>query len=145
MTTGAPTAATAPGRARAGGARRAVAAGVLTVLAAGTLAPGSISPSASAAPSDTRRATTVAGASGASTSSTLPPLDCKLRRQILARYERQKARALTNAARADQRSRQAERAGNVALADALQGVIDEQEERIEIIQAAIDAVKARCK
>lgn len=93
--------------------------------------------------------TVAAGTSGPSapsaTSSSLPPIDCRNRRLILARYERQKARALTNAARADQRSKQAEQEGKAALANALQGVIDEQEERVEIIQAAIDAVKARCR
>jgi uncharacterized membrane protein len=89
--------------------------------------------------------TTAPAVATAVSSSTLPPLDCRQKRQILARYERQRARAATSAARADQRSRLAERAGNLALADALQGVIDEQESRIEIIEAAIDAVKARCK
>ncbi len=96
-------------------------------------------------PGTTPTTTPAANPGASATSSSLPPIDCRNRRLILARYERQKARALTNAARADQRSKQAEQEGKAALANALQGVIDEQEERVEVIQAAIDAVKARCR
>jgi hypothetical protein len=88
--------------------------------------------------------TTIAAAPSGATTTTLIPIDCKQKRQILARYERQKARALTNVARAEQRSKQAGKSGNEKVAAAMQGVIDEQEERVEVIQAAIDAVKARC-
>lgn len=131
---------------RSGFGRSVVRRLVMTSMAALMVVAGvlAVSPAGSAQ----RRTTTVPTTMPTTTSapvSTLAPIDCRQKRQILARYERQKARAATNAARADQRSKQAERSGNAALADALQGVIDEQEERIEIIQAAIDAVKVRCK
>jgi hypothetical protein len=120
------------------GAGRVLAATVAGFTLIGGL---SLAPGASAQQKKPKSTTTTVAAS---TSSSLPPLDCAQKRQILARYERQKARALTNAARADARSKQASATGKEDLAEALQGVIDEQEQRIDVIQAAIDAVKARC-
>jgi hypothetical protein len=70
---------------------------------------------------------------------------CRTKLQLLAQLDRQRAKVLTNLARADTRYRKAVKTNDVALAAAMKSEVDSNQERLNAANGDIAQVVDRCR